>query len=76
MVTLKRFSKWRVDSNQGDNNQGAVYLVSRCALDLKKRKLIQKTKIKNGLVFVKVNEGDKFVHFKSSDDLKAAVEKK
>jgi hypothetical protein len=52
------------------------YLVSRCALDLKKRKLIQKTKIKNGLVFVKVNEGDKFVHFKSSDDLKAAVEKK
>jgi hypothetical protein len=21
MVTLKRFSKWRVDSNQGDNNQ-------------------------------------------------------
>ncbi len=26
MVTLKRFSKWRVDINQGDNNQGAVYL--------------------------------------------------
>jgi hypothetical protein len=52
------------------------YLVSRCALDLKKKKLIYKTKIKNGLVFVKINSGDKFTHFKSADALKVAVENK
>jgi hypothetical protein len=51
-------------------------MVSRCALDLKKKKLIHKTKIKNGLVFVKVNTGDKFTHFKSADALMVAVEKK
>lgn len=62
-------SRIYIQSNLTKSN----YLVNRCALDLKKKKKILKSKIKNGNIFVQIKAQDDFVHFKTVEELKTAA---
>jgi hypothetical protein len=59
MVTLKRFSKWRVDTKQGDNNQVWVYFQAKNNFDV--NSTWRSLKYQNLKIQVKKKKQPKFI---------------